>query len=135
MLPSQKLDYKRFGPFEITEKISAPAYRIQLPAHWRIHDVFHVSHLVPYRTDTILGRQAEPPEPVEIDGETEYKIERIVKERVSSNGRRDYLVKWLGYGEVDNRWVPEYDLEHAQDVLAEFRARQPTLRPGKKRKR
>ncbi|KAF8760957.1 hypothetical protein RHS01_00083 [Rhizoctonia solani] len=42
---SNKLDPKRLGPFEITEKISSHAYRLRLPETLKIHNVFYVGLL------------------------------------------------------------------------------------------
>src|ERR1700742_3486614 len=45
---SKKLDYKRIGPFPVTERIHANAYRLQLPPEMQVHDAFHVSLLDRY---------------------------------------------------------------------------------------
>ena len=133
--PSHKLDFKRFGPFEISEKISDTAYRLKLPVSWKIHDVFHVSHLIPARKDTILGRRIEPPAPVEIEGEAEYEIERVLAKKRGAGGVTYYLVHWKGYGEEEDSWVPEYDFTRAQEVLAEFNARDAEQNPRQGRRR
>ena len=46
--PSDKLDDKRLGPFEIKEVIGHNARCLILPETIRIHPVFHVSLLEPY---------------------------------------------------------------------------------------
>jgi hypothetical protein len=46
--PSAKLGPKRYGPFPIIDVISPVVYCLQLPSHWCIHSVFHVSLLTPY---------------------------------------------------------------------------------------
>jgi hypothetical protein len=43
--PSKKLDYKHFGPFEITKKISDLAFELKLPRSFKIHPVISASWL------------------------------------------------------------------------------------------
>ncbi|KAK9876389.1 hypothetical protein WA026_012700 [Henosepilachna vigintioctopunctata] len=45
----------------------------------------------------------------EVDGE--YEVEKIVDVRVGATGEKEYLLKWLGYSDSDNSWVPEKDIE------------------------
>jgi len=48
--PSKKLYHKNHGPFQIEKIVSLLAVRLTLPRKWKIHNVFHVSLLEPYRT-------------------------------------------------------------------------------------
>lgn len=44
---NQKLGFKYFGPFKISDKIGSVAYKLDLPPSSTIHLVFHVSLLRP----------------------------------------------------------------------------------------
>ena len=40
---SRKLADMFVGPFEVLEQVGEVSYRLKLPSHCRVHDVFHVS--------------------------------------------------------------------------------------------
>ena len=40
-----------------------------------------------------------------------YKIENVIKSCMCGK-RREYLVKWLGYSNVFNSWVPEDNVKN-----------------------
>ena len=96
---TRKLLPRWIGPFTILDRIGTLAYRLDLPESMsKIHAVFHVSKLKPYKAS---GRVQPPPVPIEIEGELEYEVERVLDKRVVKRRRRsdavEYLVKWLGY--------------------------------------
>ena len=116
----KKLRPQWCGPFKVLDRVSDVAYRLELPKHYEIHDVFHVSLLKPYRTD---GR-VQPPPPVELDKEMYYEIDDIVAHRTAKRGnKRSYLVKWSGYGHEHNSWVNECDV--TPSALRDYYARYP----------
>ncbi len=121
-LPHQKakLTPKRLGPFKIIQEISPVAYRLALPANWRIHDVFHASLLNPYHKTEAHGPNFTHPPPDLIEGEEEYEVERIVAHRTFGRSKSlQYLIKWKGYPESDNSWEPA-DQVHAPDLVKHY---------------
>ena len=60
--PSKKLDHKNHGPFQIEKIVSPLAVRLRLPRKSKIHNVFHVSLLEPYRT----SEHRAPPDPSKV---------------------------------------------------------------------
>ena len=97
--PSKKLDWKRIGPYEVTEVISPWAFRIKLPHQLRIHDVQPISRLEKPVVNPLPLQQHEPPPPVIVEGEEEYEVEKVEDSRVSPK-QLQYLVKWKGYDEM-----------------------------------
>ena len=116
---SKKMSPKRLGPFNIVEEIGPRAYRLDLPKGWKIHNVFHVSLLSPFKTTDTHGPSYPQPPPDDIEGEEEYEIEGIINHKSLRNGRTRYLIKWAGYNETE--WMEEEDLEHAQEILNEYK--------------
>ena len=78
---SWKLAPKREGPFMITEVLGPITYCLKLPNHWRIHDVFHASLLLPYHETKTHGPNFTKPPPDLVEGEEEYKIEAIMSHK------------------------------------------------------
>ena len=110
--PSKKLDHKNHGPFQIEKIVSPLAIRLTLPRKWKIHNVFHVSLLEPYRT----SEHRDPPDPSKVLREAddikqseEYDVEEVMAsvERGRGNNKRIlYLVKWRDYPERKD-WTEE----------------------------
>ena len=44
----KKLAYRYCGPFEIMQRIGEQSYKLALPPHLHVHNVFHVSLLKQY---------------------------------------------------------------------------------------
>ena len=108
-----KLRKQWAGPFDIMQVMGPAAVKLNLTgAFRRIHPVIHVSKIKPYVHDYV-GREAPQPTAVEVQGEEAMEIERIVaRELINVNrpalGYR-YLVKWRGYPEFENTWLPAAD--------------------------
>ena len=67
--PSKKLSPKLYGPFKVLEKKGNRAFKLDISERWKIHPVFHVSLLEPFRTSVRPGREQPPQEPEDIDGD------------------------------------------------------------------
>ncbi|KZZ93079.1 Ribonuclease H-like protein [Ascosphaera apis ARSEF 7405] len=124
-----KLQPQRVGPFTILERVGRLAYRLDIDASWNIHPVLSIAQLEPAPQDSDpFHRPVSPPGPLSVDGDDDhYEIERLLATR-ESRGRRQYLVKWKGYGDEHNVWYDEADLSHARDLIADFqRTQRPSL--------
>ena len=79
--PAKKLDYKKLGPFRILAKIGTKAYRLDLPNLMKVHPTFHISLLETYQDNPLPSQVKPPPPPIEIDGNEEYELEKILDSR------------------------------------------------------
>jgi hypothetical protein len=52
-----------------------------LPASMKVHPIFHVFLLEPYKESNISGRTQPPPLCVETDNHEEYKVEEVLDSR------------------------------------------------------
>ena len=55
-----KLSMRYYGPFQVIDKVNEVSYRLGLPNHWKIHNVFHVSLLRPFSGDVPTDAVDEP---------------------------------------------------------------------------
>ncbi len=84
--PSRKLDWQRYGPYRIIERIEKVTYRLDLPASLQIHNVFHVSLIFDHKPR--VGEESPEPQSLKlaIDPEVrEYEVEEILASRIPSN--------------------------------------------------
>ena len=109
-LTTVKLLPKWVGPFTVIQRVGKVAYKLELPHEWaRVHPVFHVSLLKPYKSESGTGLLL-PPLPILIDGAEYYRIERIIDYKIVKEGRhkkREYLIRWQGFGPEHDSWEPE----------------------------
>jgi hypothetical protein len=86
-----KLDFRCLGPFWVIKQINDVAFCLELPLSIKIHLVFHVSLLEPYKESSILGKFQVLPPPIEIEGEEEFEVSEILDSRLSRR-KLEYLV-------------------------------------------
>lgn len=133
-LPShRKLGPRRIGPYRILRKIGAKAYKLNLPTGCRLHPVFDVDSLTPYR----IAQRAQSAIPTMLEDGTEgYLVERIIGRRIH-RGVVQYQVKWLGPAD-DITWEPVENLRGVPDAITEFHNSAPNVhnqRPRRRRRR
>ena len=104
---------------------------LALPKHSRLFLVFHTSEVKPFmeNDDALFASRAlHPPNPVDVDGNKEFFVEKIVDER-RHGGRKQYLVRWRGEGPEGDLWLNAEDLEECE-VLDAWQARRSGLATG-----
>jgi hypothetical protein len=69
---------------------------LELPQQMRIHPVFHVSLLDPYRPNTIARRAQLPASPIILEDSLEWEVAAVLDSRIRY-GKLEYLVDWMGY--------------------------------------
>jgi hypothetical protein len=86
--PSNKLDYKKLGPFVIEQVLKPVNYKLRLPDYIQIYPVFYISllELVPANTKIVV------PELLTKEDNQEYKVERVIDYKDTKN-KRQYLIK------------------------------------------
>ncbi|XP_012233528.1 chromobox protein homolog 1 [Linepithema humile] len=55
----------------------------------------------------------------EKEGSKEFEVEKIVEVRFKKNGSREFLIRWKGFGPVDDTWEPEKNL-NCPDLISKF---------------
>lgn len=131
--PSKKLSRAFTGPFRVAEPVGAQAYRLYLPPGSRVHPVFNVSRLEPYRRRLDSGEPELPP-PVLLDDHPEWEVEEVKGKR-SRRKKLQYLVAWVGYPPEYDEWVPAESLENAQEAVQIFEKSQAQTRQARGRPR
>ena len=117
--PSAKLHNKFMSPYKVIKVMSPVSYMLDLPKNMKIHPVIHVSQLKCYIRNSPYSPNQAKPLPEIIDSKEEYEVEKILDKRTKYR-HAEYLVKWKGYGNEDNMWLPYWKLDNSADLVKEF---------------
>jgi hypothetical protein len=95
-----KLKAKYYGPFRVLAVVDAVAYKLELPPHARLHDVFHVGLLKKFH-----GAPPNSPAPLPPihHGAVVLVPERVSRARLA-RGVRQLLVHWKGEPVASATW-------------------------------
>jgi len=113
-----KLTERFVGPYRVKGIVSSNAIELDLPSSVRIHPVVNVSRIRRYR-DQVKGQKVMPPPPVEIQGEMEYEIEKILSKR-KRYGKVEYLVWWKRYTAEEDTWKKEGNLGNVRETVEDY---------------
>jgi len=87
----EKLMERFVGPYKIKRVVLTNAVELELPKMVKIHPVVNVSRIRRYR-EQVQGQKKQLALPVIIEGEEEYKVEKVMNKR-KRYGKWEYLVR------------------------------------------
>ena len=118
--PIRKLKKRFVGPFFVVRPVGPVAYELELPEQWKIHNVFHVSLLRPFRTSTWTQPTTDDqPEELEPEEEEPYEVEKLLRWRwtgPNTRRRKEYLVLWKDYSIDDASWTPTENFTYPEEL-------------------
>ena len=94
--------------------VGAAAVQLDLPEHYRMHNVFHVSLTSRYRES---GRVQPPVPEVDTDDLPVWQVDKVLTHKwrkTAGKERTEYLVQWHGQSPDDATWVDEPDLDSSE---------------------
>lgn len=95
--PSDKLDFKKLGPYKILKKIREVNYKLKLPEKQEkqgkpVHPIFHISLLEKALIDKNTGEIIQDEIVIKGD-EEEYEVKDINAMKTGDDGKRRYRVQ------------------------------------------
>ena len=106
--------YSRYvGSFEIIKSQPKTSnYTLKLPDEFHIHPKVNARRLKrAHENDPILFAGRVPPQPPPIDAEdNQYIVEAILDHPIVCR-KREFLVHWEGYSDIEDSWVKEVDID------------------------
>jgi len=86
----EKLTERFVGPYKVKSIVLMNAIELELPNTIKIHLVVNVSRVHRY-IGQVEGQKKEKPQPIIIEGEEEWEVEKIINKRWV-RGKEKYLV-------------------------------------------
>jgi transposase InsO family protein len=117
--PSRKLDMQMAGPYRIMEQAGNNAFKLDLPSSIKVHPVINASRLRKAATDPVPGQHPDPPPPIEVNGDAEWEVERILASRLYRKKTLQYKAKWVGYDD-DATWYPARNFANSPHHIRDF---------------
>jgi len=77
---TEKLTERFVGPYKVKRVVSTNMVELELPRTVKIHPVINVSRIRRYK-EQILGQKKQLAPSVIIEGEEEYKVEKVMNKR------------------------------------------------------
>jgi hypothetical protein len=109
---NQKLGMRYFGPFEIIAKVGEVAYKLKLPDHAKIHSVFHVSQLKPFKG---VSQEQSLPLPLTMSdtGPLIQPIAVLAARTILKGAQKiqQVLIQWDQYPAAEATWEEVTDLQ------------------------
>ena len=138
--PTNKLSPRLYGPFKVLERRGNRAFKLDISPRWKIHPVYDVSLLEPYKVSDRPNREQPPREPEDFEGDMEWEVEQIVKSEIITYTRKvrrvekefkelRYFGKWGGCSEDEKTWDPPEGFVNARKVVEKFHRENPGM-PG-----
>ncbi|XP_019431364.1 PREDICTED: uncharacterized protein LOC109338552 [Lupinus angustifolius] len=107
---NEKLAPKYFSPFPILSRVGFVAYKVQIPEHAKIHNVFHVSQLKKHVGQVVTSSIL----PSDTSADNQNKEPELILDKITIKRRGQpvtkVLVKWKHQLIEDASWEFYYDL-------------------------
>ena len=106
------------GPYKVKGIVSSNAIELELLKSIKIHPIVNVSRVQLYKPQ-IEGQKKIPPKLIIIEGEEEFKVEKILNKRVVQE-KEKLLVRWKSYTAEGDTWESSKNLENVKELVEEF---------------
>ena len=116
---TEKLTERFVGPYKIKKIVLSNMVELQLPSMVKIYPVVNVSRIRRY-VGQVEEQRKEQPAPVIIEGEEEWKVERILnKQQIREKDK--YLVYWKRFTVESDTWKERENLKNTKEAIKEFK--------------
>ena len=115
---SEKLTEHFVDPYKVKGIVSSNAIELKLPKSIKIHLVVNASRVRLYKPQ-IEGQKRTPPKLVIIKEEKEFKVEKILNQRMVRE-KKKFLVRWKSYTAEEDTWENKENLENVKKLVKEF---------------